>query len=55
MHDLLVKAGTVVTASGPRKLGIVIDDGLITSLSTEDLGLDQFKNVIDAKGMIVVP
>ena len=39
MHDLLVKAGTVVTASGPRKLDIVIDGGLITSLSTEDLSL----------------
>ena len=55
MHDLLVKAGTVVPASGPRKLDIVIDGGLITSLSTEDLDLDQFKNVVDAEGMIVVP
>ena len=55
MHDLLVKAGTVVTASGPRKLDIVIDGVLITSLSTEDLDLDQFKNVVDAEGMIVVP
>ena len=55
MHDLLVKGGTVVTASGPRKLDIVIDGGLITSLSTEDLDLDQFKNVVDAEGMIVVP
>ena len=55
MHDLLIKGGTVVTASGIKTLDIVVDDGLITSLSTNDLNLEDFEGVIDAVGMIVVP
>ncbi|HBR64281.1 MAG TPA: hypothetical protein DEA18_00625, partial [Dehalococcoidia bacterium] len=55
MHDLLIRGGTVVTASGPRKLGILVDDGRITSLSTDEIDSDKSEKVIDAEGMIVVP
>ena len=55
MHDLLIRGGTVVTASGPRKLGIFVDDGRITSLSTDEIDSDKSEKVIDAEGMIVVP
>ena len=55
MHDLLIRGGTVVTASGPRKLGILVDDGRITSLSTEEIDANEANKIIDAEGMIVVP
>jgi dihydropyrimidinase len=36
-------------------LGIFVDDGRITSLSTDEIDSDKSEKVIDAEGMIVVP
>ena len=51
--DLLIRGGTVVTATGALKASILVDQGKIISISTQDdLHADE---EIDASGLHVLP
>ena len=55
MHDLLICNGTVVSASGVGKFDVLIDDGKITSLSSNPNDRVEASKTIDATGRIVIP
>lgn len=52
MADLIVRGGTVVTGSGPARVDISIDSGVITAIGPE---LEGAPEVIDASGMVILP
>ncbi|MES2210829.1 MAG: dihydropyrimidinase [Chloroflexota bacterium] len=56
MTDLLVRGGTVVTATGSRRADVAIDDGRITTIEP-DLGAltASAREVVDAAGLLVLP
>ncbi|MBI2185014.1 MAG: dihydroorotase family protein [Thaumarchaeota archaeon] len=54
MIDLLIKNGEVLTAYGLLKTCIVVNDGKIVGLGSENL-VSQAQKVIDASGKIVLP
>src|SRR5438445_5031503 len=55
MHDLVIRAGTVVDGTGApaRTADVAIDDGRITEVG--DLGGAAAKQTIDADGLLVTP
>ena len=56
MTDLLVRGGTVVTATGSRKADVAIDDGRITEVAADLGGLAATaRDVVDATGLLVLP
>ncbi len=52
--DLVVTGGTVVSPSGPRRVGIAVDGGKIVAV-TEDRLLPPARRTVDAKGLHVIP
>src|SRR2546429_8991627 len=55
MHDLVIRAGTVIDGTGApaRTADVAIDDGRITEVG--DLGGAAAKQTIDADGLLVTP
>jgi len=56
MTDLVIRGGTVVTASGSRRADVAVDGGLITAIEP-DLGgpAAGAARVVEATGMLVLP
>ena len=56
MTDLVIRGGTVVTATGSRRADVAVDGGLISAIESDlsgpAAGADR---VIDAAGMLVLP
>src|SRR5438874_7905145 len=54
MHDLVVRAGTVVDGTGaPRRTAdVAVDDGIITAVGSVD---EQGRRELDADGLLVTP
>lgn len=52
--DLVISGGTVVTPSGPRRLGIAVDDGRIVATAREEL-LPPARRTYDATGLHLIP
>jgi dihydropyrimidinase len=56
MTDLLVRGGTVVTATGSRVADIAVDDGRLVAIETDLTGLVAAADeVVDASGLLVLP
>ncbi|MEO8207817.1 MAG: dihydropyrimidinase [Chloroflexota bacterium] len=56
MTDLLVRGGTVVTASGSRSADIAVDGGRITGIDTDLGGLAaNARRIVHAGGLLVLP
>ena len=54
--DLLVRGGTVVTATGSRRADVAVRGGRIEAIDTDLSGLaPQARDTIDATGMLVLP
>ncbi len=54
--DLLVRGGTVVTASRSRRADVAVNDGRISAIEGDLSGLaDQAREVVDATGMLLLP
>ncbi|HVP03923.1 MAG TPA: amidohydrolase family protein [Solirubrobacteraceae bacterium] len=52
--DLVITGGTVVTPSGPRRVGVAIDDGRIVALAEDHL-LPPASSTYDASGRTIIP
>ena len=56
MADLVVRGGTVVTATGSRSADVAVDGGVITAIEPDLAGTAAgAARVIDATGMLVLP
>ena len=56
MTDLLVRGGTVVTASGSARADVAVDGGRITAVEADLSGLMAgAREVVDATGLLVLP
>ena len=56
MTDLLVRGGTVVTATGSHQADVVVDGGTITAIKPDLAGLAPgAAEVVDATGLLVLP
>ncbi len=56
MTDLVIRGGTVVTASGSREADVAIQGGVITAIARDLSGpAAAARSVIDATGMLVLP
>jgi dihydropyrimidinase len=54
--DLVVRGGTVVTASGSRVADVAVDGGLITAIEPDLSGpASAARDVVDASGLLVLP
>jgi dihydropyrimidinase/dihydroorotase len=52
--DLVITGGTVVTPSGPRRVGIAVDGGRIAAIAEEHL-LPSARSSYDAAGRTIIP
>ncbi|MFL5777449.1 MAG: dihydropyrimidinase [Chloroflexota bacterium] len=56
MTDLLVRGGTIVTASGSRRADVAVSGGTIEAIDTNLGGLaETAREVVDAAGLLVLP
>ena len=56
MTDLLVRGGTVVSATGSALADVAVDDGRISAIGPDLGGLvDSAREVVDATGLLVLP
>ena len=52
--DLVISGGTVVTPSGPRRLGIAVDEGRIVAIARDEL-MPPARETYDATGKHLIP
>ena len=56
MTDLVIRGGTVVTATGSRRADVAVDGGVITAIEPDLSGpAAGARRVVDATGMLVLP
>src|SRR5688572_33501848 len=57
MSDLIIRGGTVVSATGSRRADVAVDAGVITAIEPDLAGpaATNASRVVDATGMLVLP
>ena len=55
MTDLVIRGGTVVTATGSSRADVAVDGGRIAAIEPDLSGLTTSTDVVDATGLLVLP